>query len=171
MRGGRRDTRRNEMTSNSRQYERALPTLEPLPDYGADTETCTSTIGTRPRRAQQTSATSSTQKRRGRLPRIAAIVIAATILGAAVTHRYDQSSGPVTPHWIQACQAAIDATARLRQQHGIELDEAMQSTWALVAGVHVQPQPIDTSSIARLQRDADNKTRDCVTPTDPAQSR
>jgi hypothetical protein len=161
------------MAGNGRQRERDLPAVEllPNPDSESDAEACSNAVSTGPRRAELTRAPSHARQGRGRLLRVVAIAVAATVLGAAVTHRYDQWTRPATPPWIQACRAAIDATAQLQRRHGIEVDEAMQSTWALAAGLYVQPQPIDTSSIARFQRDADNKTRDCVTPTDPAHSR
>jgi hypothetical protein len=161
------------MAGNRYQRESDLPAVEllPEPDSRSDSEAWSSAITSGPGRAELTCAPSSTRQRRGRLLRIVGVAVAATILGAAVTHRYDQWSQPVTPPWIQACRPAIEAAAQLQREHGIEVDEAMQYTWALVAGVQVQPQPVDTSIIARLQRDADNKTRDCITPTDPAYSR
>jgi len=164
---------RDDMAGNGRRREPDLPAVEllPNPDSESDGGMCSSAVSTGPRRTELTRAPSFARHGRGRLLRIAAVAVAATILGAAVTHRYDQWTRPATPPWIQTCRAAIEATAQLQRRHAIEVDEAMQTTWALAAGLHVQPQSIDTSSIAGLQRDADNKTRDCVAPIDPAHSR
>jgi hypothetical protein len=160
------------MTRSRLRRQNDLPALELLPvDSHAEAEIWGPVLAARPRWALHTFAPSSARPRRGRLVRVAVVAVVATIFGAAVTHRYEQSTRPVAPPWIQACRAAIDATARLQREHDIELDEAMKSTWALAAGLPVQAQPIGTSSIAVLQRDADIKTRDCVSPTDPTHSR
>jgi hypothetical protein len=91
-------------------------------------------------------------------------VIAAGILGAAAVHRYDQPSRPATPEWTRACRAAIDATARLQQLEAVEIDQAMRSTWGAIAGVRVQPRPTLASDIARLKREADGATQNCLAP-------
>jgi hypothetical protein len=100
-----------------------------------------------------------------------AVVIAAGIGAAATTHRYDQVSSPATPEWTRACRAAIDVTARLQQLRGIEIDQAMYATWTAIGGRRVQPQPTLASNIARLQREADDATQDCVTPAPADTSR
>jgi hypothetical protein len=140
-----------------------LPTLDPVPESDiARVAVACSEPGALPWRTWPGRAQAGTRPRGGRLLRIVAVLIASTILAAAATHQFDQLSRPATPEWARACHAAIDANARLQQLRGVEIERAMQSTWATVAGLRAQTQPTQASNVARLQRNADDATQNCV---------
>jgi hypothetical protein len=100
----------------------------------------------------------------GRWRRIIVIVIAAALASAA-TYTLEHVSRPSTPQWVRACREAIDITASLHQAQARQLDEIMYETWSIIGGLHIKSSPINTSLEAQLQRDADNATSRCITPT------
>ena len=119
--------------------------------------------------AVDTRSSSPTLRPKTRRLRVAGLVIAAAVVGSAGTHWVDEPrTRTFTPPWAASCQDAINATARLRRLRDVQFERAMQDTWALVGGVHVQDlNPMDTSVNARLQRDADNATARCISPASP----
>jgi hypothetical protein len=100
----------------------------------------------------------------GRGRRIIVTVIAAALASVA-TYTLENVSRPSTPQWIRACREAIDTTARLHQAQARQLDQIMYETWSIIGGLHIKSSPINTSLEAQLQRDADNATSRCITPT------
>lgn len=99
--------------------------------------------------------------------RVAGLLIAAIAAGSVGTHWSDQRVRTSTSPWIARCQAAVTASARLDRLHDVQLGQAIEATWSAVAGVRSPLTPIDTALDARLQRDADNATARCVSPTAP----
>jgi hypothetical protein len=100
----------------------------------------------------------------GRWRRVVTIVIAAALASAA-TYTLEHVSRPSTPRWVRACREAIDATTQLHQTQARQLDQIMYETWSIIGGLHIKASPIDTPLEAQLQRDADNATSRCITPT------
>jgi hypothetical protein len=96
---------------------------------------------------------------------VVGLVAAAVIVGASGMHWFDQSTRRAMPTWFAACEQAINTTAQLHRLQAVQLEQAMQLTWAAVAGMRSHAHTIDPSAIARLQRNADNAAARCVSPT------
>jgi hypothetical protein len=155
-----RDTTIDQTRETGQSESSDLPTLDPAPEpYGRPTGAAGDASWMRRRRSL-----SLTRLRRNRFLRSVAVVITAGILGAAAAHGIDQLSRPSTPKWARACSAAIAATARLRKSQGTEIDQAMQATWAAVAGIPVRPRSTTGSDVVRLQRLADDAMQSCLAP-------
>jgi hypothetical protein len=104
---------------------------------------------------------------------VTALVIASLLAAVAGTHWVDDRSvdrptPAAAPAWMSSCQAAITATAELHRLQGVQLEHAMQATWAAVAGARVRPESIDTSATDRQQRAADDATARCVSSETPS---
>jgi hypothetical protein len=102
--------------------------------------------------------------RRAKTPRlrVTALMVAAIIAGTGCTQGVAQQVSKKTPPWTAVCQQAANATAQLHRLQDLQFEQGMQSAWALVAGIHVQAADPFHTSIARLQHDANNAVRRCV---------
>jgi hypothetical protein len=61
-----------------------------------------------------------------------------------------------------ACQKAENVTAQLHHLQSIQLEQAMEGTWAAVAGIRTRAITIDASAIARLQHESDQASLRCT---------
>jgi hypothetical protein len=100
----------------------------------------------------------------GRWRRSIVIGIVAALASAA-TYTLENVSRPPAPRWVRACEEAIEATAQLHRAQARQLDQIMYETWSMIGGLHIKPSPINTTLVAQLQRDADDATSRCITPT------
>jgi hypothetical protein len=106
-----------------------------------------------------------TRRPKTRRLRLLGLVIAATVAGSASTHWFDQRTSTYPQPPMAACQAAINATARLHRFQAIQLAQGIEEAWALIGGAGVpNPHSIDTSLNARLQRDAESAISRCISP-------
>jgi hypothetical protein len=111
---------------------------------------------------------SPTRRLKTRRLRVAGFVIAATVAGFAGNRWIDQRPPTHTPPWVEACQHAIDATARVHRLEATQVAQGLDELWARVAGADISdPTSVDTSLNARLQRDADDATGRCISPSTP----
>jgi hypothetical protein len=114
----------------------------------------------------------SVRRPRARAVCVTVLVLASLLAAVAGTHWVDDRSvdrptPTAVPAWISSCQTAITATAELHRLQAVQLDQAMQATWAAVVGVRVRPRSIDTSASDRMQRAADDATARCVSSDTP----
>jgi hypothetical protein len=128
--------------------------------------------GSNPTATRQTHSTHSRPalarlRRKAPRLRVVAFVIAATIAGSAGTHWFDHRAPTNAPPLTVPCRQAINATAQLHRLQDAQFAQGMQSVWALVAGIHVENSNSIGTSIARLQRDADNATARCISQATP----